>query len=131
MNAYGHIVHSKFISHVYGLFQVVATCQTLREQNKRFEGTGGRSQENCSVGFVPAFQDTRTGIVYRSCFANGKCAPVHVVSGLPAEFLRKISGSVNDVVLNDAIEAGFLREDQFYTRGEAADYTNKHQATMQ
>jgi hypothetical protein len=128
MNIYEHAVQSKFISHVYGLFQVLVTCQLLREQNKQFKGTGGRSQENRSVGFVPAFQDTRTGATYRSRFANGHCAPVHVLGGLPAEFFMKVSDSASDVVLNDAIEAGFLRDDQFYTRREAADYTNKHQA---
>jgi hypothetical protein len=126
MNTYEHAVHSKFISHVYGLFQVAVTCQTLREQNKQFKGTGGRSQENCSVGFVPAFQDTRTGATYRSRFANGNSAPVHVLGGLPVDFFKKAPNSIMNVVLEDSIEVGFLRDDQFYTRGEAADYTNTH-----
>jgi hypothetical protein len=42
--------------------------QTLANENRRFLGTGGRSQENASLGFLPAFRDAGSGAVYRSCF---------------------------------------------------------------
>ena len=46
--------------------------QTLQRQNVEFLGTGGRSQENRSLGFRPAFMDQETSAVYQACFADGR-----------------------------------------------------------
>ncbi len=100
--------------------------QTLEAQNRQFKGTGGVSQENRSVGFVPAFLDTLTGTVYRSCFANGQLAPVHVLDGLPSELVTKKSISGRVVAVIDSVIAGFLREGRFYTRSEAANFVREH-----
>jgi hypothetical protein len=48
----------------------------LRGQNQRFQGAGGRSEENRGIGFRPAFMDTDTRTIYPSCFADGRPAPV-------------------------------------------------------
>ncbi|MFO1430046.1 MAG: hypothetical protein U1F76_07905 [Candidatus Competibacteraceae bacterium] len=49
--------------------------KTLHQQNLAFQGTGGVSMNNRSQGFLPAFLDTATGIIYLACFADGRPAP--------------------------------------------------------
>ena len=108
-----------------GISGSVLTRQTLLAQNREFKGSGGVSQENQSIGFVPAFQDFRTGAVHRSRFSNGRPAPIHVLDGLPPELVLKKSDNGRVVALIDSVIAGFLRNSQFYTRREAANFTNK------
>ena len=96
------------------------TPQRLMEQNRCFKGTGGVSQENCSGGFLPAFSDTRTGMVYLSRFADGRLAPMHLLDGLPAELIVSCNASGRVVATKDCIQAGFVRQGQFYTREQAA-----------
>lgn len=96
------------------------TDSTLRCENRQFDGTGGRSEENRVLGFEPAFFDTETERVYRACFADGRPAPCHLLDGLPGEIVleRDPSGRVSGV--KGSIVAGFLRGERFYTRDEAA-----------
>jgi len=91
----------------------------LARQNELFSGTGGRSQENRSSGFRPAFMDVDTCAVYDSCFANGMRAPIHLLDGLPDEIVvaRDESGRVHAV--KPCVVAGFVREGRFFTREEA------------
>jgi len=96
------------------------TEQTLQRQNVEFLGTGGRSQENKSLGFRPAFIDEETAIVYPACFADGTPAPFHLLDGLPAEVVltRSPQGRVTGV--KPTIVAGFTLDGDFYTREAAA-----------
>lgn len=95
------------------------TQRTLRIQNRVFAGTNGISQENCQLGFVPAFMDRETGSVYLSCTADGNPAPVHLLDGLPEHLVlaRNDSGHVAEV--KGTIIAGFIRDGHFYTREQA------------
>lgn len=97
----------------------------LRSENRLFRGRGGISQENRSAGFVPAFLDSATGRVYRSRFADGRPAPVHVLEGLPDHLRTAPRGGGSDVgravALGSRLVSGFLREGRFFTRAEAAD----------
>jgi hypothetical protein len=92
----------------------------LERENQVFLGTGGRSQENRGVGFLPAFFDLQTEIVYLSCFADGRPAPFHLLDGLPEEvvLMRHDSGRVAQV--KASVISGFVREGRFYTREAAA-----------
>jgi hypothetical protein len=78
------------------------------------------SQENRAYGFLPAFRDARTGVVYLSRFADGRLAPLHLLDGLPAAVVLTdpLSGQV--VALKDSVTAGFVRTGRFYTRAQAA-----------
>ncbi len=129
MNTSAQIKRSKIINHADSFLHGAMTCQTLREQNQQFKGSGGISQENSSVGFVPAFQDSRTGVVYRSQFSDGRHAPVHVMDGLPRVLILKKSDNGRVVALTDSVIAGFLRDSHFYTRRKAADFTNNLHAS--
>ena len=96
----------------------------LKEQNQQYRGTGGVSQGNHSHGFLPAFQDTRTGTIYLSRFANGRVAPIHILDGLPETLItrRTASGHVSKTL--ESVIAGFVCDGLFYTREQAAKAVN-------
>jgi hypothetical protein len=98
------------------------TKETLILENRHFAGTGGISQNNKHCNFVPAFLDSTNGRVYRSRFADGTPAPVHILDGLPDKTVIKRDRHGTVVVISDNIISGFVREGRFYTRKEAADY---------
>ena len=92
----------------------------LQRENREFLGTGGRSQENRSLGFRPAFMDVETMTVYPSRFANGQPAPVHVLDGLPAEVVLTRAASGRVATVKASVVSGFLLGDEFLTRDAAA-----------
>lgn len=96
------------------------TAKALRQQTLAFHGTGGVSAENCSEGFAPAFLDTRTGAVYRACYADGRPAPMHLLEGLPASVVAVRDSAGKVVAVKPSVIAGFVRCEQFYTREQAA-----------
>lgn len=102
------------------------TLNSLKQQNQRFKGTGGLSQENRSSGFLPAFSDTSTGTIYLSRFADGRLAPMHLLDGLPAEVVVDRSASGRVKAVKKTVVAGFVRDDQFFTREQAAAAVTKH-----
>jgi hypothetical protein len=80
-----------------------------------FCGSGGVSQNNAALGFVPAFCDCATGHIYRSCFANGCPAPIHLLDGLPDELVLARNAQGRPVALLPSVIAGFIRDHDFYT----------------
>lgn len=96
------------------------TSLELRWQNRRFQGTGGVSAENRSLGFAPAFLDTATDRIYRACFADGRPAPMHLLEGLPPAVVAARDAAGRVIALKPTVLAGFVREDRFYTREQAA-----------
>lgn len=96
--------------------------QELRRQNDVHAGTGGLSANNRLEGFRPAFRHTGTGRVVISCFADGNPAPLHVLDGLPEDWVaeRDAHGQVCRTV--PAVEAGFERGGRFFSREAAAEW---------
>ena len=92
----------------------------LREENEAFGGTGGVSPVNRKHGFLPAFLDTDTGVVYPSRYADGHPAPVHLYEGLPSVLFADLGAGENPKALKSSVVAGFVRGQRFYTRDEAA-----------
>ena len=107
---------------VYETRQAGEAClpNRLRQENDMFRGTGGVSAANRKHGFLPAFFDTETGIVYPSCFADGRQAPVHVYEGLPSILFRGYGVGEKPKSLKSSVVSGFVRGQRFYTRDEAA-----------
>jgi hypothetical protein len=99
------------------------TPEQLRRENLAYVGTAGVSQGNRHQGFLPAFYDSETGRGVLSRFANGAPAPVHMLDGLPEEWIedRDESGRVRSV--KSSVIAGFVRDGWFYTREQAAKAT--------
>lgn len=92
----------------------------LSRQNRAFIGTGGISKENAGRGFLPAFMDRTTRIVYLSRFANGAVAPLHLLDGLPEELVAERSAAGCVTAAKSCVIAGFIRDGLFYTREQAA-----------
>lgn len=94
--------------------------RALKQQNRGYAGTGGVSANNRAAGFVPGFLDTRSGVAVPSRFANGLLAPVHVLEGLPEEWIVERNDEGLAVKACHGVIAGFLRLGRFYSRDEAA-----------
>ena len=92
----------------------------LAMQNAQFRGTAGVSGNNRGAGFVPAYMNTVTGETVPSRFADGRPAVVHVLEGLPDNWIgaRDPHGCVTRAV--DGVIAGFLRDGRFFSREAAA-----------
>lgn len=93
---------------------------TLYQENRRFAGSGGVSRENRTQGFVPAFYDTCSHRTVISHFANGATAPIHILDGLPEEWVAARDAAGRITAVKDSVIAGFLRQGTFYTREQAA-----------
>ena len=85
-----------------------------------FRETGGVSENNRSLGFRPAYLNTATGETVVSRFANGALAPVHILDGLPEDWVVARDGRGNVRQVLASILAGFVRGGRFYTREAAA-----------
>jgi len=96
------------------------TIQGIRRDNKRFSGTGGLSENNRGIGFVPAFCDAETGRTELSRLPGGVPAPIHLLGGLPAEWVVRRDASGGILAVKATVVAGFVRDGRFYSREEAA-----------
>ncbi|WP_435103861.1 hypothetical protein [Arhodomonas sp. AD133] len=92
----------------------------LKEENRRYRGTGGVSERNRSDGFAPAFLDSESGAIHPSCLADGSPAPCHCLDGLPAPLVTGRDASGRVVAVRSCVVAGFVRDGVFYTREQAA-----------
>ncbi len=101
----------------------VSACNTYRltVENKLYAGTGGISQTNCCLGFAPGFMNQETGEVVVSRFADGRCAPIHCMDGLPKEWMSTaIATDCDALTIKDCVISGFIRHGQFFSRAEVA-----------
>jgi hypothetical protein len=92
----------------------------LAHDNAVYAGTGGVSQRNRAAGFAPAYRERETGEVALSRFADGTLAPVHVLEGLPPDWVLARDGDGCVTRVRATVEAGFIRDGRFYTREAAA-----------
>ncbi|MEA2093625.1 MAG: hypothetical protein U9P11_03565 [Pseudomonadota bacterium] len=99
------------------------TDETLLQENLEFSGTAGVSANNRNQGFIPAFMDTVTGSVHLSRFANGMPAPIHVLAGLPEKLIETHGKSGAPLSIKSSVISGFVHEETFYSREEAAQAT--------
>jgi hypothetical protein len=95
--------------------------QSLLDQNANFKGTMGVSLKNSSCGFIPAFRDGSTGRVELARFRNGEVAPMHLIAGLPVDWATTFDEDGDVASVKSTIVAGFVRDEQFFTRDEACD----------
>jgi hypothetical protein len=92
----------------------------LQSQNEAYAGTGGVSQNNKAAGFIPAYRNASTGQTVVSRFADGRPAPVHVLDGLPPDWVAARDESGVACKALATVVAGFMRDGIFYTRDDAA-----------
>jgi len=99
--------------------QPTLDAENLAQQNRAYAGTGGTSEGNQAHRFTPAYRDAESGKVATSRFADGRPAPIHMLTGLPEEwFIEHIKNKAPK--LKNSIIVGFTRDNKFYTRAEAA-----------
>ena len=91
----------------------------LRRENDAYRGTAGVSPNNRKARFVPGFRDAASGAIYRSCYADGRPAPMHLLEGLPAHLAGRPATGQTQATHNRLV-SGFIRDGVFYTRAEAA-----------
>lgn len=96
------------------------STRTLAQENRQYRNTGGVSAVNRSQHFVPAFFDLASGQAFRSKFADGCPAPIHMLDGLPDALILKRSPTGTVTAARESVIAGFLRNGRFYTREQAA-----------
>ena len=89
-------------------------------ESQPYNGTCGESVVACKHQFVPAFCNSADGRVELARLPNGKPAPMHLISALPQEWAARCDDDGNVLELIDSIVAGFVKDDRFYTREEAA-----------
>ena len=96
----------------------------LQAENTAHRGKGGTSAEVHCRGFEPAFYDCETGLSYRSCFADGQPAPMHLLAGLPDAVItaRDTQGQV--LATKPSLISGFTKDGVFFTREQAAQLIN-------
>lgn len=100
------------------------TRNRMRRENLAFAGTGGVSPVSRKACFEPAFRDDSTGRVELSRYASGALAPMHLMDGLPAEWVLERDPDGRACALKASIVAGFVRDGEFYTREQAASLLN-------
>jgi hypothetical protein len=96
------------------------TSNFLKKENLAYGGTGGVSAGNREFAFIPAFCDTATGRVEPSRLADGSPAPMHLLAGLPEEWIVARGDGDQVVAVKSTVIAGFVRAGVFYTRAQAA-----------
>ena len=103
----------------------VLTDSKLVLETQMYRGTGGASQGNGEFGFIPAFMDTTHGDVYLSRCSDGHPAKIHLLDGLPDHLIvsRHEDGRVKAV--NKSVISGFILNEIFFTRDEAADFVSE------
>ena len=99
------------------------TRETLRKENLAFVGTGGVSQDNHAMGFVPAFYDVETGCAEIARCSDGRPAPMHSLDELPVEWITERDAAGRVTAIKNSVITGFIRGDYFYTRTQAAEAT--------
>ena len=92
----------------------------LNEQNAYYKGTLGVSNNCAELGYLPAFKDTISGQIHLSLYADGRLAPIHVLDGLPREWIEKRDSSQRAIQVKDSVVAGFVRNGVFFTREQLA-----------
>jgi hypothetical protein len=97
------------------------TKAVLGQENLAFSHTHGTSQTNRGNGFMPAFCNTESGQVELSRFADGGLAPMHLLDGLPEDWVATRDDLDGITAVKPAVVAGFVRGGRFYTREEAAE----------
>ena len=104
----------------------VMTGDSLRKENLAYGGTGGVSGGNRTAGFIPAFCDTATGRVEPSRLADGTLAPMHLLAGLPRDWVVAREDGNEVLAVKATVVAGFLYDGAFYTRDQAARAVSLH-----
>jgi len=100
--------------------QGLLSQQALARENRDYAATAGVSKSCRNSGFVPAFYDALSDCSVISRYADGSPAPIHLLDGVPVEWVSDYDAEGHVVALRPGVIAGFLRSGCFYTREQVA-----------
>ena len=80
------------------------------------------------LGFAPAYFNSETSETMLSTFANGSPAPIHLLEGLPADWLVSQTDAGKPGALKDAVISGYIRDNKFFTREQATATAERESA---
>ncbi len=95
--------------------------RALARENHAYAATTGISKNCHSGGFVPAFYDTQSDCSVISRYADGSPAPIHLLDGVPVEWVSDYDTEGHVAALRPGVISGFLRAGRFYTREQVAN----------
>ncbi len=111
-------MNARSVDHQTSTAAALSPRQLVRE-NRLYAGTDGVSAEAGHHGCVPGFLDTASGQTYRSRFATGLPAPMHLLDGLPDDLIEARSANGRAIKVRASVVSGFLSGGCFLTREEA------------
>ncbi len=106
------------------------TQRALQHASAPFKGTCGDSATAVAHNFVPAFRNDANGAVELARHADGSPACMHLIAYLPRQWAARCDQKGKIVELRDGIVAGFCLGSKFFTREEAAAYSDAHNASQ-
>lgn len=83
--------------------------------------SGNKSERIRAQGFMPAFYNSDSLTAEVSRFTDGQVAPIHLLDGLPNEWVAARNASGKIVALKGSVEAGYLYEGVFYTAEQVTE----------
>jgi hypothetical protein len=97
------------------------TIDLIDDPSDNRTGTKTRSVKipGAMLGFAPAYLNSQTGEMMLSTFANGSPAPIHLLEGLPADWVAAQTEAGKTGVLKDTVISGYIRDNRFFTREQA------------
>jgi hypothetical protein len=99
------------------------TVAELKEQRGTYQTVSGKSLSDLCIGFMPAFRDVTTGETHLALRPDGSLSPVHLIDGLPSNWVSKWDSNGRAMGLKSTIVAGFFRGERFYS---LRDLENSH-----
>lgn len=70
---------------------------------------------DASFGFMPAFYDPKTEEVHLATYEDGQPAVIHVLDGIPGDWVSEWGVDGRPVALKTGIIAGYMRSGAFFT----------------
>ncbi len=93
---------------------LITSADFLQQHRLHKEMPRGSFGDLC-FGFLPAFRDLTTGETHLSVYPDGSCAMIHLLDGLPLDWVTEWDEQGRILALKDSIVAGFMRGSGFYT----------------
>lgn len=93
---------------------------TMRQLSVIVPSCSGQIERIRESGYLPAFYDHYTMTAELSRFTDGMPAPVHLLDGLPDDWVAKRSTTGKILALKESVTAGYLYKGFFYTPDEVA-----------
>lgn len=94
-----------------------------------FDGTSGDTHSgqispcgglmaSVGFGFLPAFRDLETGETHLSTNVDGTISPIHLIDGLPSDWVAEHDELGRPIELRHGVTPGFVRDGRFFELAE-------------